>query len=412
MRYPGRRGTNLPRMGDYNQLVVLDHIRRARESVSRVELAAVTGLSVQTISNVVGRLLELGLVQEGARQIAGRGKPRTLLHLRPGAGYALGAHIDPVSVTTVLLDLAGTVVDRSVMATPDGSDAVVEAIAAEVARMRTLVPDGEVVGLGVAAPGPIDPQAGRVVHPPLMPSWGDVPLRDRMADATGLPTLLEKDVAAAMVAELWRRSTDLGGTTLFVYLGFGIGFAFAREGEVLSGSSRNAGEIGHLIVDADGPECFCGHRGCLGVSVALDRLVGEAVDGGVLPADTLRTTPTELDGAMARLTAAAEDGVGAAVAILERAGRRLARGIVIVTDLIDADSVVVGGANWERLAPYLTSAARVEFAGHATMRELHGVGVDGSAVGLWVGAVGAASRVLDAAFTPHASLLVAHPATV
>jgi predicted NBD/HSP70 family sugar kinase len=130
----------------------------------------------------------------------------------------------------------------------------------------------------------------------------------------------------------------------------------------------------------------------------------------VLPADTPRTTPTELDAAMARLTAAAEDGVRAAVDVMERAGRRLARGIVIVTDLIDADSVVVGGANWERLAPYLTSAARLEFAGHATMRELHGVGVDGSAVGLWVGAVGAASRVLDAAFTPHASLLVAQPA--
>lgn len=62
MRYPGRRGTNLPRMGDYNQLVVLDHIRRARESVSRVELAAVTGLSVQTIPNVVVLALYL-LVQ-------------------------------------------------------------------------------------------------------------------------------------------------------------------------------------------------------------------------------------------------------------------------------------------------------------------------------------------------------------
>ena len=150
MRYPGRRGTNLPRMGDYNQLVVLDRIRRADEGVSRVELAVVTGLSGQTISNVVGRLLELGLVEEGARHIAGRGKPRTMLHLRAAAGYALGTHIDPVSVTTVLIDLAGTVLDRSVVTTPDGSTAVVDAVAAEVARMRALVPDDLVLGLGVA----------------------------------------------------------------------------------------------------------------------------------------------------------------------------------------------------------------------------------------------------------------------
>lgn len=435
MRYPGRRGTNLPRMGDYNQLVVLDRIRRASEGVSRVELAAVTGLSGQTISNVVGRLLELGLVEEGARHIAGRGKPRTMLHLRAAAGYALGTHIDPVSVTTVLIDLAGTVLDRSVVTTPDGSTAVVEAVAAEVVRMRALVPDGSVLGLGVAAPGPIDPEAGRVIHPPLMQSWGDVPLRDRVADATGIPTLLEKDVAAAMVAELWQGNHAGAGTTLFVYLGFGIGFAFAREGEVLSGSSRNAGEIGHLIVDADGPACFCGNRGCLGVSVSLDHLVGEAVAAGVLPTTVALSTPAELDVAMGVLAEAAQrtagegaidddddggdrDGDGsaaarsaAAAAILDRASRRLARGIVIVADLIDADSVVVGGANWERFRPHLAAAARTEFAGHATMRELHGVEVGGAALGPWVGAVGAASRVLDAAFTPHASLLVAQPAT-
>lgn len=412
MGYPGRRGTNLPRMGDYNQLVVLDHIRRARDSVSRVELAAATGLSGQTISNVVGRLLDQGLVHEGERQITGRGKPRTLLHLRPGAGFALGAHIDPVSVTIVLIDLAGTVVERSVTTTPDGSSAVVAAIAAEVARMRALVPGGEVVGLGVAAPGPIDPEAGRVIHPPLMPSWGDVPLRDRLADATGLPTLLEKDVAAAMAAELWQGQHVLGGTTLFVYLGFGIGFAFAREGEVLAGSSRNAGEIGHLIVDADGPPCLCGNRGCLGVSVALDRLVSEAVAGGVLPTTTARATPVELDVAMAALAAAGAAGDVVARGILDRAARRVARGIVVVSDLMDASSVVVGGANWERLEPFLAEAARTEFAGHATMRELHGVEVGGTALGPWIGAVGAASQVLDAAFTPHASVLVAQPAGV
>ena len=81
-------------MGAYNQRVVLDQIRRTRAGVSRVELVSATGLSAQTISNVVSRLVELGLVVEGDRQILGRGKPRTMLHLRAGAGFALGAHIE------------------------------------------------------------------------------------------------------------------------------------------------------------------------------------------------------------------------------------------------------------------------------------------------------------------------------
>ena len=404
----GRRGTNLPRMADYNQLVVLDRIRRAREGVSRVELAESTGLSGQTISNAVNRLIERGLVLEGDRQIHGRGKPRTMLRLRAESGYALGCHIDPVSLSFAVVDLAGRAVDRSMMDTPVGPEAVVAAVAAEVTRLRERnnLAASDIIGLGVAVPGPIDAARGRAIAPPLLEGWGTVPLRDLVSEATGLPTLVEKDVTAAMAAELWQRHHDVWSTTLFAYLGFGTGFAFAHRGEVLKGSSQNAGEVGHLIVDADGPLCPCGNRGCLAFSVSLAYLVGQAVEVGALPSSTPRGTPRELDRGMVALAAAAAGGDEAAVAILELAARRLARGLMVVADLVDADSVVVGGANAERLAPYLERAAASEFAVHATMRELHTVQVEGSAVGTWVGAVGAASLVLDEAFTPKAALLV------
>ena len=395
-------------MADYNQLVVLDRIRRARTGVSRVELAAATGLSAQTISNAVHRLLERGFVVEGDRLIRGRGKPRTMLLLRAESGYALGCHIDPVALTFALVDLSGRTVDQSVMDTPAGPEAVVAALAVEVARMRERngLALADVIGLGVAVPGPLDADGGRVVHPPWLEGWGSVPLLDLVTAATGLPTQVEKDVTAALAAELWQRHHDLEGTALFAYLGFGIGFALAHRGEVLTGSSQNAGEVGHIIVDADGPQCACGDRGCLGVSISLEYLVGRAVDAGVLPPGTARATPRELDCGMAALAAAAVAGDEAAVEILRRAARRVARGIMIVANLLDADRVIIGGANAERLAPYLDAAAAAEFATRATMRELHAVGFDGSAVGSWVGAVGAASLVLDEAFTPKATSLV------
>ncbi len=211
MVQPGRRGTNLPRMGDYNQRVVLDQIRRSRAGVSRVELVAATGLSAQTISNVVTRLVELGLVVEGDRQILGRGKPRTMLHLRAEGGFALGAHIDPVLVTLALVDLTGAVRVQSVVETPFGPDAAVAVIAQQVAELIEAagVDRSQILGFGVAAPGPIDADRGHVIHPPLLAGWGDYPLRDRVAQATGFETVIEKDVSAAMAAELWQGQHNL-----------------------------------------------------------------------------------------------------------------------------------------------------------------------------------------------------------
>ena len=116
-----RTGTNLPRVGDYNRAVVLDAIRR-RSPVSRVELAEGTGLTNQTVSNVVRRLLDEGLVQEIGQAPSQGGKRRTLLSLRADAAYAVGIHLDPDSTVAVLLDLAGRVLHRRRLGTAAHSD--------------------------------------------------------------------------------------------------------------------------------------------------------------------------------------------------------------------------------------------------------------------------------------------------
>jgi predicted NBD/HSP70 family sugar kinase len=402
-----RGGTNLPRVGDFNQMVVLDGIRRAT-GVSRVELARSTGLSLQTISNIVARLLSRGLVVEGERRGEGRGKPRTMLHLDPQGAYALGVHVDPVVVTAVLTDLEGGLVEKRMLGTPAGPDALVAAVAAGTAELleQAGVSRDRVLGLGVAAPGPIDMATGRVIHPPLLEGWSDVPLRDRLAAATGFDVLLEKDVSAAMVGELWRGNRMLRGTSLFFYMGFGVAVAVAHDGELFAGSSRNAGEVGHLIVDSDGPPCSCGNRGCIGVSAAAETLVQTAVTRGVLDVSTPRATPQELDAALTTVCRAAAAGDRGAQQVLQTSARRVAHGITIVADLVDADVVVFGGPSWERLAPVYVPVVQAELAAHATLREMHAVEVLGSAVGEHVGAVGAASLVLDDTFTPRPSGLL------
>src|SRR3954466_10000750 len=104
-------GTNLPRVGGYNQAVVLDAIR-TRGPVSRVELAALTGLTSQTVSNVVRRLPDAALLTESGHAPSSGGKRRTLLSARADGAYAVGIQLDPDSVVVALVDLAGQAVGK------------------------------------------------------------------------------------------------------------------------------------------------------------------------------------------------------------------------------------------------------------------------------------------------------------
>ena len=114
-----RRGTNLPRMGDFNQTVVLDVIRRAGGGLARAEVARRTGLSPQTVTNVARRLLDLGrVVEEGEAARTGPGRPGPLLRLSAPSRYAVGVHLDPATMTFVLLDLSGAVVAQAQVPTP------------------------------------------------------------------------------------------------------------------------------------------------------------------------------------------------------------------------------------------------------------------------------------------------------
>ncbi|HEY3560795.1 MAG TPA: ROK family transcriptional regulator [Kribbella sp.] len=400
-----RRGTNLDRVGGFNDAVVLDAIRRS-EQLSRVELAEATGLSGQAISNIARRLLDAGLVREAGRlRGAGLGKPRTLLELEPTGRYAVGVHLDPSVVTVVLLDLTGEVVARRpVDQHADDPDPLIDGIAktiedviAEAGAVRDRV-----TGVGIAAPGPIDVDRGVVVDPPNLSTWHLVPLRDQLHERTGLPVVLDKDVTAAASAERW---AGQDGSFLFFYLGTGVGAGLVIGDDVVRGSSSNVGEIGHVIVDPDGPVCYCGRRGCVGEASQPRYLVQQAVQAGVLAEGIDLDDRQAVDEAFGRLCALAADGAGAALQIVVTLAGRIAKVVEDIANLLDLDRVVFGGPQWTRLAPVLGDAVRIALDERFLVRAVHPFEVTGTVVGADVGAIGAASLVLDRTFSPNPSLV-------
>jgi predicted NBD/HSP70 family sugar kinase len=414
---PARPGTNLPRIADFNQAVILNAIRHAPDGLSRVELAELTGLSAQSISNITRRLLDRDLISEAGTLVpAGRGKPRTLLRLHAYGHFAIGVHIDPTVTTVALLDLVGDVV-ASVRTLPASATSPPRLVAAITQAVDALLASSgvdarRVLGLGIAAPGPLDTGAGVVVAPPLLPGWTHVGLRGLLHEATGHPVVLHKDAAAAALAELWRgpRGSAAGiDDFVFLYLGTGLGAGLVVGGELLGGSTNNAGEIGHLMVAADGPQCLCGLRGCVGAACMPRNLVADAVEAGLLPRPRPDAGDREIDELFTALCtlSARRDGDGrAARRILETSAVRLARGAATVSNLLDVRAVVFGGPIWSRISDVFLPILRDTLLTTTEARQVHPVTALESSLGADVGAIGAGCLVLEHAFSTRPSTLL------
>ncbi|GAA5124853.1 ROK family transcriptional regulator [Pseudonocardia adelaidensis] len=401
------RGSNQLRLADFNQAVVLDVVRRS-PGVSRAELQRRSGLSSQTISNITRRLIDDRLISESTPEGGARGRPSIPLAVNGDGAFSIGVHIDPARLTIVLLDLAGEVRRQQQLRTPQATHPteVTSLIADRVAALMAEagVDRDRVLGLGIAAPGPLDVRAGVVLDPPQLPNWRGVQLRADLHDATGLPVLLDKDVTAAATAEL-RSLNDTSTDFVFLYLGSGVGASVVVENQVLRGTTNNIGEIGDIIVDPDAEQLEgFGRRGGLAAACVPEALVIQAARLGLLPLPNLDDY-LAIDDSCTELCRLASGGNGGATRILRRAAARVAVGLGVLVNLLDVPRVVIGGPLWNRLSdtflPVLPELVSAELV--ATRDD---VVVAGSAVGEHVAAQGAGELVLDHFLAPRPSALM------
>ncbi|WP_432131093.1 ROK family transcriptional regulator [Streptomyces tendae] len=265
-------GANLLALRSHNTALVLDLLRTAGGAgISRLELAERTGLTPQAVSKITARLRGEGLAAEAGRRASTGGKPRTVLRLVPGAGHALGVHLDRDELRAVLVDLDGTVVAerRAPLDLGAGAETVLEMVAraaeelaeeglghlvAEGARVpgAALAAAPTLLGLGVALPGPLDHVRGVLHRITGFPGWDGYPLREALERRLGVPVVVDKDTNAAA-------------------LGLAVGGAGAEEG------SKAGGEEGSGAgVEAGGAG---GERGSGAVGERGSGAVGERGSG-------------------------------------------------------------------------------------------------------------------------------------
>lgn len=408
-------GTNLPKVGRYNQAVVLDQIQLA-DGISRVEIAERTGLTPQTVSGIVRRLIDEGMVREdGASRVLNGGKPRTTLRLNPDARAAIGVHFDPVKLTCTVVDLMGrplAVRRRPVAPGTDPAD-VVAAMAALVGEVLTesRVPAERVLGVGLAAPGPLDQNLGLIVAPPQLANWTRVPVQRMLAEATGLPVTLDNDATAAAVGERWSGAGKGVAHFAYLFFGTGVGGGLILNHQVYRGGSLNAGEFGHSTVLADGPECYCGNHGCLESLVNPSALVAQVHERLAAGRAGALSAPYGLDPAAvdhAAILLAAAQGDPLAVEVVDEAARHVASIAVSVANFVDVDLIVLGGHGIEHVEDRFVAAVAAALSTRPLSRHIRVVDVAASPLGADAAVIGAATLVLHTTYSPQLSDFLSH----
>ena len=311
---------------------------------------------------------------------------------------AAGVDLGGTKIHTVVANAEGSVLgeDRRPTDAAEGPDAVVARIAASVraAAGQAGAPVDALLGVGISSPGPCDPKRGVVTNAPNLPGFHDIPLTRLVGAALGLPALLENDANAACYGE-FRFGAGRGlRHIVYVTLGTGIGGGIIIDGKIYEGASGAAGEVGHIVVDHDGPPCNCGGRGCveaLASGPAIARAATEAVAEGRSPALARLAAGGRLTAELVHQ--AALQGDETAREIIGRAGYFLGVGLIGVLNTLNPQALILGGGLVGLGDLYLGPAISVAKS-DAFQQIMADVTITTAALGARAGALGAAALVM------------------
>jgi predicted NBD/HSP70 family sugar kinase len=394
-------GTNLPRVRDYNQGVVLEIIRTG-DGASRVEIAEKTGLTAQTVSNIVKRLQDEELVIEAGVAASGSGKPRVLLQINPNARYAVGVLLDRDMITLVLMGLDGRIVARNKVALnhADGLAGVIEQVVQTVEGLirNAKIEPGRVVGVGLGCPGPMDHEKGIVYEPFDLLGWGHVPLKELLQKRLPYRIVIDNDATAAAIGERWVRGTHGAQNFAFIFMGVGIGAGLVIQNQIYRGATTNAGEFGHMTLNPEGPTCFCGNRGCIEMYCSPAKMV-EAAKNRLAEGENSLLQPDNLT--IGKIYESATNGDKLANDVVEKAARMLGYGVVNLANLLDLEMVVLGGKFSPAAGTLFQRTVQALVQEKLVARNVYHFRVELSAAGEAAGAVGAAAVVLHEIFAPR-----------
>lgn len=341
---PGSRERNLAR--------ALQAVAGASTPLSRADVAGVLGVTRATASSLVEALITAGVVVESAEPLRNpRGRPGRGLTVATSGPSGLGLEVNVDYLAVALVDLSGTLRCRIITPAEQRGRPVGDVVAdlarlAGTARTAGAREGLHMAGAVLAVPGLVSRGDGRLLVAPNL-GWEDVSVVQLLAREPSLAGLRLDCDNEANLAALGELSTGASGSTFLHVSGeVGVGAGLVVDGVLMRGQHGFGGELGHVSVDPHGPPCRCGGRGCLETYAGQEAiLLAAGLMSGVVT--TLSGRPTA-----EQLVNLARAGEPALMAALDQAAEALGAALTTAVNLLDLDTVVLGGI-YRDLAPWL-----------------------------------------------------------
>jgi glucokinase len=259
----------------------------------------------------------------------------------------LGVDVGGTKVAAGLVDTNGEILSqqRITMISNDSAERGLQAVLSAIAR---VLPDGAsaIAGIGICAPGPLDPKTGVILNPPNVPCWRNFPLAEEVRKKYSVPVKVDNDANAAALAETRWGAARGYNNVFYTTIGTGIGTGIILDGKIFHGRTGSAGEGGHVSIDYRGPICRCGKPGCIemfasGTAIAwrAREKLSRGRNSSIL--ELAAGVPDGITGEIIGKAYAGGDQLAAE--LLTETVEMLALWLSNMIDLLDPDVIVIGG---------------------------------------------------------------------
>lgn len=340
-------GDNLTDVKIKNRSLVLQLLKK-KGSLSRIELARITGLTQPTITNIVNDLLSSNLLREVGVSDTKTGRKPILLSVNDQAFYIVAINFTRQGFSVALTDLGLNILfrrDSSYSLLEDTDIALLE-LQKEFIHVLEYATQSLslVLGIGVSAPGPVDTESCTLLAHPTFLIHKSLDLRQYLREYD-LPIFMMSNADAACLHETWCGNAKEVQNMVYFMVGESVGAGVLIEGKIYQGKHKKAGEVGHTSINLFGPRCVCGNYGCLELYCSTQKIVEKAREIGWFGGEPYFRSFIERGEPLLfrHIVEGAKEGNRACLELLAQLGRYIGVGVVNLINLYDPELVVIGG---------------------------------------------------------------------